>query len=132
LEISEDNRPNNFLVNVRTLLGEKWFFGDLTPPKSVDEFKGKPVGSFLIRFSETLRGCYTLSQVSENRMVSHHRIKHKIGEPYVLEGSSYQSLSEIIEQKNYDKPLMSPYYIQIFDIKIDNLEETYLYYSESS
>jgi len=126
LEISEDNKPNNFLVNVRTLLGEKWFFGDITTQKSVDELRGKPGGTFLVRFSGSESGYYTLSQVTEARKVLHQRIKHNIGGPYLFEGSSYESLPEIIEQKNYDQPCTSPYYKQIFDIQDDSELSTYL------
>jgi len=117
MEISEENKQNKMMENIRTICLEKWFFGDITTQASVDELSGRPGGTFLVRFSENIAGFFTLSQVSETRKVLHQRIKHYPGGPYIFDGSSYQSISELIELKNYDKPCMSHYYKNIYGIQ---------------
>jgi serine/threonine protein kinase len=117
MDITEDNKPNKMIENIRSICGEKWFFGDITTQESVEELSGRPGGTFLVRFSESVAGYYTLSQVSEARKVLHQRIKHNPGGPYIFEGSSYQSLSELVDLKNYDKPCVSHYYKRIFEIE---------------
>ena len=40
-----------------------WFFGDATGEEAKNLLEGKPVGTFLVRFSENKPGCFAISFV---------------------------------------------------------------------
>jgi len=111
------------IENIRIICAQEWFFGDISTQDAVEELTGRPAGTFLVRFSESVPGCYTLSQVKEGRRILHQRIKHTPGGPYIYEKANYDSLPDLIQKCGHNKPCMSHVYKRIFEIVDDEVPE---------
>ena len=86
------------IVVAAKLLGQKYFFGDISKEESERLLNGKPPGTFLVRFSTTSLGGYTVSRVTREYAIMHVRLKHHPGALEYGYGSCVaKSLPEIIE-----------------------------------
>jgi len=77
-------------VRVVELCKEVWFHGDISTPEATAKLTGLPAGSFLIRFSTSFPGKYTISRLFHhhgNPTVQHARITYMPGKGYVYNGS---------------------------------------------
>jgi len=86
-----------------------WFFGFVDGNKAKEILLQKPLGSFLIRFSSSNPGVYTLS-VNTKDGIGHWRITaHKIarGPPSLkMHGREYRSFYDVVETHS-QQPLQS-------------------------
>jgi len=86
---------NVILDIVRTMLTEPWFHGDSSTKESEDKLFEKHPGTFLVRFSSSSPGCFTISKISDGK-IKHQKIQHKPGFAYEINGRSYPSLQDLI------------------------------------
>eukprot|EP01090_Pellita_catalonica_P011572 TRINITY_DN2332_c0_g2_i1.p1 TRINITY_DN2332_c0_g2~~TRINITY_DN2332_c0_g2_i1.p1 ORF type:complete len:456 (-),score=64.96 TRINITY_DN2332_c0_g2_i1:98-1465(-) len=86
-----------FLDGIYHMLEKEWFHGPIDKVEAQRRLMGKPIGTFLVRFS-TMRGFYTISRVQSNGQVSHIRISHIPNGPFsVTDDSKFATLPELIE-----------------------------------
>jgi len=101
-----------FMDDITNILKQPWFHGDTDLQRAQELLSGKPAGTFMIRFS-SLEGWYTISQI-HGRIIQHQRIGHQPGDPYVIENDSYNSLFELVEQRNLKQPCDGSRYTLLF------------------
>jgi len=87
-----------------------WFFGDITAKEAEQALLGQPVGTFLMRFSQKVVGCFAVSFVGENGEVSKGLITPTNGGYQVsTQGFVFATLDDVIthykDNKFFDKPL---------------------------
>ncbi len=75
-------------------------FIEVNTQDAQQRLSGLPSGSFLVRFSSTHPGCYTISSLSSNAGIKHQRVSHVAGKGFILNNQSYASLEEIIRESN--------------------------------
>jgi serine/threonine protein kinase len=94
------------LDNIRELLRQPWFHGDISTDISKSKLANQPPGTFLIRFSSGVDGWFTLSFVTQHGAIRHQRIKHTPGGPYILcpENEEFKSLQDLVQDKNLTLP----------------------------
>jgi len=92
-----------FLDEITKYFRQPWFHGDTDSQRAQELLSGKPSGTFMIRFSNSVSGWYTISQI-DGKVIQHQRISHDPGEPYVIEDDSYASLADLIEKRNLAQP----------------------------
>jgi len=118
LAVDENGNRTTILDNMRQICSKQWFYGEITTNQAVDELTQFLGDTFLIRFSESMPGWYTLSQVQRGDGVTkilHQRIKHNFpGGPYIKDRQSYPNLEDLVEKCGYTKPCISPIYKRIF------------------
>jgi len=85
-----------FLDVVRETLQQKWFHGDLETADAAAILNQQPPGSFLIRFSSTNAGCFTISQVSADATVRHQRVQHVVGKGFQFQNIMFPTLQELV------------------------------------
>jgi serine/threonine protein kinase len=98
---AQSNSCLEFLERTKSVCSKTWFHGDLSTRSAENSLAQKPVGSFLIRFSSTAPGCYTISKVSE-RSISHQRIIHQRGRGFHVNNQRYESLEELVQNGSKD------------------------------
>jgi len=101
-----------FMDDVTNILKQPWFHGDTDLQRAQELLSGKPAGTFMIRFS-SLEGWYTISQI-HGRIIQHQRIGHQPGDPYVIENDSYNSLLDLVDQRNLKQPCDGSRYTLLF------------------
>jgi len=67
---------NGFLDRIRKLLFAPWFHGDIDTSECDRRLQDKPVGTFLIRFSDNIRGCFAIGYVDRKGTISRGRIQY--------------------------------------------------------
>lgn len=88
---------NNILYRIRQLMIEPWFHGDISTSESENRLIKKPEGTFLVRFSTSSPGCYTISKVSKSDYtIKHQKIHHVAGGEFEVNGVYYKSLQDLI------------------------------------
>eukprot|EP01116_Phalansterium_solitarium_P008959 TRINITY_DN22936_c0_g1_i1.p1 TRINITY_DN22936_c0_g1~~TRINITY_DN22936_c0_g1_i1.p1 ORF type:complete len:525 (-),score=169.82 TRINITY_DN22936_c0_g1_i1:227-1801(-) len=100
--------PDNIFERVRTLLDKKWFHGWISTQEAQLRLGGLPSGSFLVRFSSSHPGCYTISSLTASQgatvtpgQVRHQRISRTPNQGFELGQIYYDSLDEIIKESNH-------------------------------
>ena len=93
------------------LLSEPWFNGDLSASaaeKILTSKKKRKTGTFLVRFSSSDPGCFTISvYLSPN--VKHHKVIHRPGGSYsVNSNSKYETLQELVAKSKNSLSLKYP------------------------
>ena len=78
---------------------QKWFFGDLSAEEAVSLLRGKPVGTFLVRFSSN-PGDFTISYVSSTGRIFHTRIIQHFTQDaksrFEVNGRFFASIKELL------------------------------------
>jgi len=93
--------PVSILEKVRNVLRCGWFHGDISTSEAENRLITKDVGTFLVRFSTSAPGAFTISKVSPNKSIHHLRIV-KVRDEYsgqdffVVQNQRYTSLIELI------------------------------------
>lgn len=91
------------------LMSEKYFFGDCSMENSETLLTGNPPGTFLVRFSSTSLGGYTISKVTRVGTIRHIRIDHAPGSvEYSMGGIRKGSLPELIDAVKESNRLEAP------------------------
>ncbi|EGG16486.1 SH2 domain-containing protein [Cavenderia fasciculata] len=86
---------SQILDKIRNLMECAWFHGDISTSESENRLHKKPEGTFLVRFSTSEPGAYTISKVSKNGVISHQRI-HRPGGKFQVNNSKYLSVKDLI------------------------------------
>jgi len=90
----------NILERVRALLSENWFHGDISTIESEDRLRNKPDGTFLVRFSTSSPGCYTISKVSGGTGIKHRKILRVPGGSFEINGRHYRNVKELVRTES--------------------------------
>jgi len=85
----------NIFDNIANLFAKEWFFGNFTEKEADVLLTAKKRGTFIVRFSSD-PGSFTITTKSKEGL-SHFRIKHKAGQPYVLGTAEFDSLDAVIK-----------------------------------
>uniref|UniRef100_A0A8B9P259 Tyrosine-protein kinase n=1 Tax=Apteryx owenii TaxID=8824 RepID=A0A8B9P259_APTOW len=96
--------PSNYVAWVDSLETEEWFFKGISRKDAERQLlgPGNVIGSFMIRDSETTRGCYSLSvrdgDDAQGGTVKHYKIRTlDSGGFYISPRSSFDTLQELVE-----------------------------------
>jgi len=98
-----------FLDNIRELLSQKWFHGELDTADAAARLNAQPPGSFLVRFSSTNPGCFTTSQVTPDGTIRHQRVSNQPGKGFLFQNVLYPRLAELISS-TFNTALACPNY----------------------
>jgi serine/threonine protein kinase len=87
------------LDNIRTLLQEEWFHGDV-PVQEAQRLLGKEAGRYLVRFSSNsgCPGCFTISRITSRGQACHIRVMHTNSRFSVADDRDFGSINELIAQ----------------------------------
>jgi len=82
---------------VRAILRRSYFHGDISTTDAEAFLASKQVGTFLVRFSTSAPGCFTISKVAGDNSIQHQRIMHPPNQPaYFINNKAYGSLDELV------------------------------------
>ncbi|KYQ88308.1 SH2 domain-containing protein [Tieghemostelium lacteum] len=86
---------SRILDKIRQLMECAWFHGDISTSESENRLHKKSEGTFLVRFSTSESGAYTISKVSKSGGISHQRI-HRPGGKFQVNNSKYLCVKDLI------------------------------------
>ncbi|XP_065502078.1 tyrosine-protein kinase HCK isoform X1 [Caloenas nicobarica] len=96
--------PSNYVAQADSLETEEWFFKGISRKDTERQLlgPGNVVGSFMIRDSETTKGCYSLSVRDEDNvqgsMVKHYKIRTlDSGGFYISPRNTFNTLQELVQ-----------------------------------
>ncbi|NXG65791.1 HCK kinase, partial [Hemiprocne comata] len=93
--------PSNYVAQVDSLETEEWFFKGISRKDAERQLlgPGNMSGSFMIRNSETTKGCYSLSvRDGDDGTVKHYKIrKLDSGGFYISPRSRFETLQELVQ-----------------------------------
>jgi len=99
----------NMLHRMTKLCLQNFFWGYLSSVSAekilIKDVKEK--GSFLLRFSTTEPGSYSLSAVTQECRLQHFRIGHKAGGKYILGKTEYDTLEDLLKNCNKQMALVN-------------------------
>merc|ERR1712137_1338410 len=72
----------NIFQRMFGIVKQPWFHGDVSKEQTEAILRGYKPGFFLVRLSSTVSGCFTISRVTPNNTIHHHRIDYKVGRGY--------------------------------------------------
>eukprot|EP01125_Pyxidicula_operculata_P000455 TRINITY_DN10484_c0_g1_i1.p1 TRINITY_DN10484_c0_g1~~TRINITY_DN10484_c0_g1_i1.p1 ORF type:complete len:491 (+),score=105.96 TRINITY_DN10484_c0_g1_i1:110-1582(+) len=103
------------LDSIRLILKEPWFHGDADEREAQQKLSSRPGGTFMVRFS-SIDGWYTISQISQERVIHHKRVKHKAGDVYIFDDKKYPTLQDLVHSQtdNLITPLEGSRFQHIF------------------
>ncbi|KAM6319052.1 tyrosine-protein kinase HCK [Podargus strigoides] len=96
--------PSNYVARADSLETEEWFFNHISRKDAERQLlgPGNVIGSFMIRDSETTKGCYSLSVRDEDNLqggtVKHYKIRTlESGGFYITPRSNFNTLQELVQ-----------------------------------
>mmetsp|Transcript_17936 Transcript_17936/g.50540 ORF Transcript_17936/g.50540 Transcript_17936/m.50540 type:complete len:529 (+) Transcript_17936:60-1646(+) len=104
----EDSNDEDFLDRLENMLRMKWFHGDISTPKATDRLNGLETGTFLVRFSSSAPGCYTISSVDKKGRVVHQRITYTPKKGFEFWNNHYDTLQNLIAGEKKQHNLLTP------------------------
>ncbi len=84
------------LDHIREMLQQKWFHGELDTVDAAARLNGQVPGTFLIRFSTTNAGCFTISSVAPDGSIRHQRVQHHSGHGFAFQNMMYPRLADLV------------------------------------
>lgn len=85
----------------------RWFHGDISAQDSANRLINKPGGTYLVRFSTSSPGCYTISKVSvQDNSIIHQKIQRQ-NAMFEIQGRLYHSLPDLIQAESRELSLLS-------------------------
>lgn len=94
---------------LRDLAQQPYFHGDVGTNDAEERLSEKPQGTFLLRFSSSEAGAFTISKVSPFGAITHQRVQHPPGKSeYTVNGSTYSSIEELVEAERGALNLIMP------------------------
>lgn len=96
------------LTKMVTTLKERWFFGDLSQSQAEDRLNDQPKGTFLIRFSASAPGCFTISHLNKKNQLTHQRVSHVPGQGFHFWESTFDSLRALIKDQRKKQFFVQP------------------------
>jgi len=101
LENKVSSGGDTIFDRIRKLLMKAWFHGDISTAEAQIRLSGLPGGTFLVRFSSTQPGCYTISSLTQsNTSIKHQRVSFVAGKGFNFNGQWFNSLEDIIRDSN--------------------------------
>mmetsp|Transcript_16243 Transcript_16243/g.45845 ORF Transcript_16243/g.45845 Transcript_16243/m.45845 type:complete len:598 (+) Transcript_16243:252-2045(+) len=89
----------SFMERIKNLLSRSWFHGFLSTREAESALASRLPGTFLIRFSTTSPGCFTISKVSQaangKPEITHQRIVRSPDRGFVVGGERFESLRDV-------------------------------------
>jgi len=88
------------LKTIQALTSQAWFHGAVTKQQAEQYLqKDHHPGSFLVRFSTSSPGCFTISALSKTKQITHFKVTRNVaGGPFVFGQNTYPTLDSIIQQ----------------------------------
>lgn len=74
----KNTAESTFFNRLADLLSQLWFHGAVGTGEAERLLKGREEGTYLVRFSTTNPGCYTISKVKKGGAPVHQRVEHKV------------------------------------------------------
>jgi serine/threonine protein kinase len=109
LKIPQEEDTSTILDKIRELLSCVWFHGDVSTKEAETMLTNLEPGYFLVRFSTTTPGGYTISKVTKTKAIQHQRISHNLeDDTFVVSGRHHKSLQELIEKESKELYLLYP------------------------
>jgi serine/threonine protein kinase len=96
------------LDKIRVLLQNNWFHGDISTKEAENRLIAKGPGAFLIRFSTSAPGTYTMSKVSRDGSINHQRILYQPGAGFFIHNKIYPSLEALVTGESREMGLTTP------------------------
>jgi len=92
-------REDQFWSKIRKVMKCSWFHGDISTEDAITLLSAQkfPQGTFLVRFSTTNPGSFTISSVSSTSSIKHQRISSTGDGRFTFNGKHYDDLSDIIK-----------------------------------
>eukprot|EP00339_Tiarina_fusa_P004751 CAMPEP_0117019868 /NCGR_PEP_ID=MMETSP0472-20121206/15180_1 /TAXON_ID=693140 ORGANISM="Tiarina fusus, Strain LIS" /NCGR_SAMPLE_ID=MMETSP0472 /ASSEMBLY_ACC=CAM_ASM_000603 /LENGTH=499 /DNA_ID=CAMNT_0004724931 /DNA_START=1 /DNA_END=1500 /DNA_ORIENTATION=- len=95
-------------INLTNILKEKWFHGDLTQHEAEDRLSDQSKGTFLIRFSSSAPGCFTISHLNKSKALCHQRVTHVPGKGFFFWDDQYDTLRDLIKEQRKKHYFLAP------------------------
>jgi len=103
------NSSLSFLEKIRETLRKPWFHGDISSEESNTRLFGKPIGTYLIRFSLNGLGTFTLSRVSNSGSIVHQRFSFDIDmQKFIFKNNEYESIDDFLIKEKEELFLLEP------------------------
>jgi serine/threonine protein kinase len=93
------------LEKIRQAMSFGWFHGDVSMPESEARLNNKSEGTFLVRFSTSEVGVFTISKVSSSG-ISHQRIQRVHGQ-YIVNKKGYSTIVSLVENESHNLNLLT-------------------------
>lgn len=109
---SDDGTHLGIGRRARELCQQPWFHGDLTVADACDRLVPQGPGTFLLRFSSSEPGSFTISRVDGAGTVRHHRITPRssngTGKRFAVADTAYTTLAELVNDLRANLQLFVP------------------------
>ena len=102
------NGSDCLMDRVGDLTCKPWFHGEVATKQAENMLRISPIGTFLVRFSNSSRNSYCISSVSKSKKVKHVAIPYKSGVGVELLGNKYNGICELIEENQAALHLLEP------------------------
>eukprot|EP01099_Mayorella_cantabrigiensis_P001972 TRINITY_DN1855_c0_g1_i1.p1 TRINITY_DN1855_c0_g1~~TRINITY_DN1855_c0_g1_i1.p1 ORF type:complete len:475 (+),score=124.76 TRINITY_DN1855_c0_g1_i1:193-1425(+) len=86
------------LERINELCSKDWFHGEIDREKATERLAGQPPGTFLVRFSESQAGNYTVPWNDAKQNIKHVRVARQDGKFHISK-RSYNTLLELIQKE---------------------------------
>jgi serine/threonine protein kinase len=110
--IRRGGTKNQFLPHLKAIISQNWFHGEISTKEADTRLFNKPPGTFLVRFSSSERGYFTISQLEKDNQsggLRHVRIKHPpLKDEFSVKDTLYTTLIELIEKESPFLDLKEP------------------------
>eukprot|EP01096_Ripella_sp_DP13-Kostka_P004162 TRINITY_DN1625_c0_g1_i5.p1 TRINITY_DN1625_c0_g1~~TRINITY_DN1625_c0_g1_i5.p1 ORF type:complete len:482 (-),score=181.11 TRINITY_DN1625_c0_g1_i5:153-1598(-) len=106
--LSSPEEPHNLLKTLEKTLKQRWFHGDISQDEAEDRLLNQPKGTFLVRFSSSAPGCFTISHINKSKALTHQRVTHVPGEGFHFWDEVYPSLKVLIREQRKKQFFVQP------------------------
>lgn len=93
-----------FADTLRNVVMSPWFHGNIKRKDAEMTLNKQKKGTFLVRFSETSPGCFSIDLMGNKNRISHHRVVRDRKRMYVYDGRAFPTLIDLV-MGNKKKPL---------------------------
>jgi len=122
---------HTILDEIRTMLAYPWFHGNIDAGEAGRRLKGLPRGTFLVRFSLSVPGSYTITRIVEGERACNSRISYVPGKGFHVPGTGkkvyYESLTSLIRSLRNTLDLRaacgSSQYVHLFEVEEESDDE---------
>lgn len=104
---STDGKNADILSRLHNICKQPWFHGDLDLPETLRRINAANVpGTYLVRFSTSSPGAFTITRVTKDKQIAHARVNRTSNGGFtVIQGTVHQTLDELIKFLSSDDVL---------------------------